>query len=182
MVLPDSGPSGDLFQVIRRRRSVRTYASRPLEAEDVKAFFREAWAFRHLTPGGGLRLYGVVSRVEGMAPGVYRYEPETGDLRRVRDGDFRNEVYQAGVEQELLLSAALVVVWAVSREALGRTDGDRELRYALLDAGMGGTHVYLSGTARRWGVCGVGAFFDEELQGILGEGTAPVYMLAVGPR
>lgn len=30
------------------------------------------------------------------------------------------------------------------------------------------------------GVCGVGAFFDEELREIIGEEATPVYMLAVG--
>ncbi len=182
VVLPEAGSSMDLFQAIRIRRSVRTYAAHPLHVREVAAFFREVWAFRHLTPGKGLRLYGVVHRVEGLAPGVYRYEPGSGALRRIREGNFRRAVYRAGVEQELLLSAALVVVWAVSWRDLGGMDGDREFRYALLDAGMGGTHVYLSGVIRRWGVCGVGAFFDRELQEVLGEEVAPIYMLAVGPR
>ncbi len=180
---PDpSQPDADLFAIIRARRSVRTYASQPLPAEALHALVQEALAFPPIGAPEALHLFLILYRGADMSPGVYRWDATRQRLTLIREGDFREAVYRAGVEQELLRNAAAVVIWALDPERVGSRDGDRDLRTGLMEAGMGGGNVYLSGAIRGWGVCGVGAFFDDELQDILGNPVWPVYMLAIGPR
>jgi SagB-type dehydrogenase family enzyme len=60
---------------------------------------------------------------------------------------------------------------------------DRSYRYALLEAGHLGQNVYLAATALRLGPCGIGAYFDDDLNRLLdvdGYGEAVVYTMAVG--
>ena len=60
---------------------------------------------------------------------------------------------------------------------------ERTYRYALLEAGHVGQNLYLTATALGLGACAVGAFLDDELNGLLGldgEQEAALYIIAVG--
>jgi nitroreductase len=55
----------------------------------------------------------------------------------------------------------------------------------LLEAGHLGQNVYLEATAIGLAPCGIGAFFDDQLDrllGVDGRDETTVYLLALGPR
>jgi SagB-type dehydrogenase family enzyme len=59
----------------------------------------------------------------------------------------------------------------------------RSYRYGLLEAGHLGQNTYLAATSMGLGACAVGAFFDDDLNdmlGVDGRTEAGVYVLAVG--
>ena len=61
---------------------------------------------------------------------------------------------------------------------------DRSYRYIMLEAGHLGQNIYLAATALGLAPCGIGAFFDDDLNQLLGideREEATVYLLAVGP-
>jgi nitroreductase len=91
---------------------------------------------------------------------------------------------RAGLDQELLGRAAFVIAWSFAPERLGRLDGARDFRSAGLAAGFAGEVAYLTATARGLGICGVGAFYDGEVNAILSTSvrTQIIYLMGVGAR
>lgn len=125
----------------------------------------------------------VVFAVQGLEPGVYHYDVGHHGLELVRQGDFRQEVFQAAVVQEMLLGAGLALVLTAIFPRVQWKYTYRSYRYLLLEAGHLGHNVYLSATSMGLGCCAIGAFFDDQLNGLLGvdgQAEAVVYLMSVG--
>ena len=195
---PLPAPGGPpLEQVIARRRSVREYGERPIALDELSRLLHYSFgitdrsdptfAFRAAPSSGGLfpvDLYPVIFNVEGVSPGVYHYQVKSHQLELVRSGDFRQQVFEAVLSQEMLLRASLVVVLTTVFLRVQWKYLDRSYRYALLEAGHVGQNLYLAATGLRLGPCGIGAFFDDDLNrllGVNGRDEATVYVLAFGP-
>jgi SagB-type dehydrogenase family enzyme len=191
------GPS--LPEVVARRRSVREYADRPMALDQLSSLLAHSagitdtrdptLAFRAVPSSGALypiELYLVIFNVEGLEPGAYHYGVEQHRLELLRSGDLRREVFQAALSQEMIWSASLVMVMTALFARVQWKYLDRSYRYALLEAGHLGQNVYLAATALGLGPCGIGAYFDDDLNNLLGvDGydEAAVYLMAVGiPR
>jgi SagB-type dehydrogenase family enzyme len=174
----------DLFEAIASRRSYRDFAADPLEQDELRAILRDSVELSPRVRGERLTdLYLVVRAVAGLEPGVYRRAPG-GRLDRVLVGDRSAQIESAGLSQELLGRAAVVLVWTLSRTA-GEIDGPRDYRHACLEAGLGGENAYLSATARGLGICGVGAFYDDEVNTLLASGGVrprALYLQGIGRR
>ncbi len=187
-------PSGadataDLESTIVRRRSTRVLTGEGLslrELSDVLAF-----AYRpELTDGVKPRLfdaamldtYIVVHDVAGLAPGVYHYAPEFGELRPLREGVFRDETFHIALGQELARDAAAVVFHTADLRAALERHGNRCYRYLHLDAGHIGQRLNLAAIRFGLGVSGIGGFFDDEVNSLLGLGEDDfcVYITCLG--
>lgn len=194
---PPLGPSR-LDETLLRRRSVREYGERPLGLAEVSALLHYSagitdrrdptLAFRAVPSSGALypvELYPIVFRVADVAPGVYHYDVQRHRLELLQAGDFRLEVFQAAVSQEMVLRSALVLALTGLFSRVHWKYVDRSYRYLMLEAGHLGQNVYLVATALGLGPCGIGAFFDDDLNrllGVDGHDEATVYLLAIGPR
>jgi SagB-type dehydrogenase family enzyme len=182
---PPESTSRDVFETIAARRSFREFRDAPLALSSLAAVARDATL--SLPPLRGSRLvelHLLVRRVDGLEPGVYRYDAARGVLEPRARGDRSAEVQSAGLSQEVLGRAAVVFAWTLGDEA-GRIDGPRDYRTANIEAGLGGEVAYLSATARGLGLCGVGAFYDAELEALLAhERSRPrtLYLQALGAR
>jgi SagB-type dehydrogenase family enzyme len=174
----------DVFEAIASRRSYREFAADALEHDELRAILRDSVDLSPRVRGGELvDLYLVVRAVAGLEPGVYRRA--AGErLELVLAGDRSAQIESAGLSQELLGRAAVVLVWTLSRSA-GEIDGTRDYRHAGLEAGLAGENAYLSATARGLGICGVGAFYDDEVNALLAHGGVrprALYLQGVGRR
>jgi len=104
-------------------------------------------------------------------------------LDLLKGGDLGPSLSRAGLDQELLETAAAVFVWTA---VVGRSKWkyrERAYRYIYMDVGHIGQNLYLAASALNLGCCTVGAFFDEEVDEIVGvDGIKEisVYMGAVG--
>ena len=186
-----------LSEAIARRRSVREYADRRMTLEEVSSLLHSSagitdrrdptLAFRAVPSSGALypiELYLVIFEVAGLEPGVYHYDVQGHRLELLRPGEFRGEVFQAAVSQEMIWGASLVLVPTAIFARVQWKYLDRSYRYALLEAGHLGQNVYLAATALGLGPCGIGAYFDDDLNrllGVDGYDEAVVYLMAVGP-
>lgn len=188
-------PPMTLTEAVARRRSLRDYADRALTLTEL-AWLLEC-AAGITAPGAGLRAapsagaqfpietYVVAHRVEGLAAGLYHYAVADRALERLKSGDLRAAVMQAGLGQEFLAQAGAVFVLTASFQRLRWRYRERTYRYALLEAGHIGQNIYLAAEAAGLGACAVGAFFDDDLNQLLdvdGVREAALYLLAVGPR
>jgi SagB-type dehydrogenase family enzyme len=168
--------------VIERRRSERRFGDGPLTAVQLSAVVRRALG-ASVEEQRALRLHVVVSRVLGLAPGVY--EAQGGALVRVRDGDPAEAIHAAALSQEVSRRAAAVLVFSVDAAAMTWPDASRGYRYGWLDAGIAGGRMYLQGVALGMGVSSIGAFFDDDVAELLRLDPArdlPALLVAIGPR
>jgi SagB-type dehydrogenase family enzyme len=118
-----------------------------------------------------------------MAAGIYHYDVEETQLVLQREGNYGREASQAALGQELVADAGAVFVWTAMVERSKWKYRERAYRYIYMDVGHIGQNLYLAATALDLGCCTIGAFYDEEvdrLVGVDGEKEISVYMGAVG--
>ncbi len=192
---PQADGGRSAVETINARRSTRDYAGRGMTLDQLSTVLHltggisgERWDHaRRTAPSSGalypVEVYPVVHRVEGLAAGVYHYGVADHALELVRAGDLRGEVVRQGLMQEFLGEADVVLLLTVIYQRMRFKYQDRTYRYGLLEAGHLGQNAYLAATALGLGACGVGAFLDDAINGMLGvdgREEVAVYMLSVG--
>ena len=193
---PSEAAGLSVGQAIQRRRSRRGYLDRPMTLQQFSDLLYLAvgetdrrdpsWPFRAFPSAGALyptETYVGVRAVEGLEQGIYHYQPKRHAVARIREGDFSGALMRAAMDQEMVGEAGAVIVLTTFFDRLRWKYRDRSYRYALLEAGHIGQNTYLAAEALGLGCCAVGAFFDDQLNELLGvDGTneATVFMLVVG--
>ena len=188
VALPDASPGEvTLDDVLRRRRSIRSYSTEPIALADVGKL---CWAAQGITdPSGGGRTAPSAGALHPLElyvvhpSGLYHYEPREHELRQRDHVDHRAALGHASLDQEAVVHAAvdLVVTAVVSRSSAKY--GDRGERYAFIEAGHAGQNVLLEATAMGLGAVPLGGFDDDGVRDVLGVGRdeLPVYVIAIGP-
>ena len=130
-----------------------------------------------------VQLYLYIHRVDGLAPGVYRYWPEHEELEKIKEGDQRLVAAALSLGQDLAGNACLAFSMIGDFENAARSYGDRGYRYVHFEAGAIGQRMYLASEALGLRATGIGAFFDERVNRYLS--LAPeigqvVYHFAIG--
>jgi SagB-type dehydrogenase family enzyme len=196
VALPEPAPAeADLWEAIARRRSVRDFANEPLSLQELATLLwagagvtavQMGYALRAAPSAGALypvETYVVAHWVEGLDPGAYHYAVLERALERLRAGDLRLEAQHAALDQEIAYEAPLVVVWTAVWERSIWKYGQRAYRYVPLDAGHIAENLALAAVGLGLGSCQVAAFYDDELDALVGvDGTteSALYMTAVG--
>ena len=189
--LPDVEPDGEagLADVLRARRSVRSYERGPLGLDSLARLVRMAAGATGREDGYGVRglpkfpypsiggldsneLGVIVNAVEGMEPGYYVYDKVGHALvRRIR-GDLRLPLVSATFESEWLFYAPVVFVLVNDQAKVAWKYKTRGYRISHLDQGALMQNLSLAATAHGLGSCPVAGYFDEVLARVLGyEGT-----------
>ncbi|MBW2306860.1 MAG: SagB/ThcOx family dehydrogenase [Deltaproteobacteria bacterium] len=184
-----------LWNVLAERRSLRNFT---LQSLDYPVLARLLWATQGVTrregssllrtaPSAGalypIETYIVINRVEDLSPGVYHLDIGGWNLELMREGSFGQPLAAAALHQDMLEAAATVLVWTAVVARSAWKYSHRAYRYLYMDAGHIGQNLYLAATALKLGCCTVGAFFDAEINDILGvdgKEEFAVYMGAVG--
>ncbi len=172
---PSIGP------VIRRRRSARAFGKGSVGLKRVAGILRSAYApLRSYLSDSESRLdecllidptmistYLVATRVEGLPAGIYWLDPADLNLYLKRKGNFQRNLWNLCLGQELGRDSAIAVVHVADLAACVQRYGDRAYRYLHLDAGHLGERINLAAISREVGVCGIGGFFDSEVNVLL---------------
>lgn len=185
----DSGTSVE--KALLGRRSVRDYRDEPLTLAEIGQIL---WAAQGVTSPDGLRtapsagalypleLYVVAGNVRGLAPGIYRYRPQTHTLAPMLAGDRRGELCAAALHQEAIKTApASLVLSAVVARTTGKY-GKRGVRYVYMDHGHAAENVYLQAVALDLGTVLIGAFDDDGVRRVvsLSPEEEPLSIMPVG--
>jgi len=190
------GRAANLWEAILRRRSVRHYSpdrSLPLDGLSVLLWATqgitadaEGYEFRAAPSAGGLypiETYVLARAVEGLEEGIYHFRPRAFDLELLRPGAFSGAMAQAALGQGMIADAQVTFIWTAIVARSKWKYRQRAYRYIYLDAGHIAQNLYLAGTAAGLGVCGIGAFFDDLVNALIGadgaEETA-LYLACVG--
>ena len=191
--LPKEEGGAPLWEVLGLRRSVRNFKNEPLTKAELSQLLWAAqgithpeYGFRTAPSAGALypvETYLVVNSIEQIEPGVYHYAVDRYELEQLRAGDFRLQVAQSALDQEMVYHANVVFIWTAVFARSKWKYKQRAYRYIYLDAGHIAQNVALAAVAQNLGSCQVGALYDEEVNALLGvDGTeeSVVYMTVVG--
>lgn len=184
-------PGATVDAVVRRRRSTRHFARRPLTAADLAAVLaipagRVQLDFVPLD-GSLIETYVIVHAVTGVPPGAYYYRRAERQLERLAGGNLRNQARFLCLNQPLAGDASAVIFYLADLEQIGRTFGERGYRLAELEAGVRAGRAYLVAYALGRGPTRRGAtgltFFDHEVTRFFSPhaaGLEPLLVVAVG--
>ena len=192
-VIPHPESAWDVFM---RRRSIRSYSpaqilrlgllSSLLWATQGITAAQGEWSFRTAPSAGGLypiETYVFSRAVEGLEEGVYHFRPHAFDLEFIRRGDLSPALANAALGQTMIRDAQATFIWTALVARSTWKYRQRAYRYIYMDAGHIAQNLYLAGTAAGLGVCAVGAFFDDDVNnliGIDGKEEITVYLACVG--
>ena len=123
-----------------------------------------------------------VSGVEGLEAGCYYYAPKAQELRQIRFTNFRRELHYLCLGQDLGRDAGAIIFHTADLEKAVEKYGDRVYRYLHLDAGHLGQRLNLAAIHLKLGVSGIGGFFDDQVNEVLGipEDEAVIYITTLG--
>lgn len=183
--------------LLQRRRSARKFTARPLLLADLAFMLwaaqgvtgeAGAYLFRTAPSAGALypvETYCAIERVEGVAPGLYHFHAGRFHLERLREGTCGQDIALACLGQQFMGQAAVNFIWTAVLRRNFQKYGDRGLRYVFLDAGHICQNLLLAVEAVGATACPVAAFFDDEVNdiiGIDGEEETALYLASVGGK
>lgn len=184
-----------LWQAIKKRKSSRNFSNKALSKTDLS---RLLWAVQGITrissgfefrtaPSAGalypVETYIVIHSVESIPSGVYHYSVRTHELDQIKKGDFRKEVAQSALDQDMAYTANAVFVWTAIFERSKWKYKQRAFRYVYLDAGHIAQNLALAAAALNLGSCQIAALYDDEANALLevdGTSESVLYMSVVG--
>lgn len=191
---PQDGPM-PLDETLHLRRSVREFSPRPIDMNDLAYLL---WAstgiqrtetgmdFRTAPSAGALypiETYIAVNRVQDIQAGIYHYDIRGHALEHVRAGGFGRDVSRAALGQTMCAQAAAVFIWTAVFDRSRWKYRERAYRYIYMEAGHIAENLALAGFSRGIGSCHIAAFFDGEVEALVGvdgvqEGV--LYLTALG--
>jgi len=181
-------------KAIVERRSIRMYNDDPLSLHEVSQLL---WAAQGITDSRGgyrtapsagalypLEVYIVISNVEGLTQGVYKYKPHQHELVKVRDGNIKDELAAAALGQDCIERGAVAIIFSAVYERTTQKYGERGIRYVHIETGHAAQNIYLQAVSLNLGMVVVGAFKDAEVKKVLSmlDEEHPLYILPVGKR
>jgi SagB-type dehydrogenase family enzyme len=194
-------PTADFGDVLQRRRTVRQFSRRPVPFEDLAAVIGGTWGrtgwfdtgefglyASKTSPSAGalhpIECYVLAWNVRGLSPGLYHYDVEADELRRLRRGNFRSAAVKAASGQSWVGGAGfLCVLTAVFERSLWKYELENAYRDVWLDAGHLAQTFCLLATSRGLGPFTTVALQDSHIERLLGlDGIRefPVYLCGAG--
>jgi SagB-type dehydrogenase family enzyme len=171
------------------RRSVREFSGEPLTIDEISQLLWAAQGITHdgdrrTAPSAGatypLELYLVT------AESVFQYVARDHALLPTMEGDLRQDLCAASLEQEFILEAPVTVVFtAVFARTEQRYGSNRSPRYVHIEVGHAAQNLMLQAVALGLDTVPVGAYEDEIVSRVLNLPVdhIPLYLVPVGhPR
>ena len=130
----------DYYEVIRRRRSIRSYEDREVEEDKLKTILEAA----------------------RIAPSAANAQPWR--FIAIRKKEVKEELKAAYARSWFWTAPVLICACGIISEAWKRSDGKT---YLDVDIAIAMDHLILAATAERLGTCWIGAFDPAEVKRIL---------------
>ncbi len=192
---PDLSRPSNLWQCLATRRSERNTIPDPLSLQELSKIM---WAAQGVTARTGRYLlrtapsagalypfetYLYIDKVKEAPQGIYHFNVADFALERIQEGDFNHAFTAAGLGQPVVRRAAVIIIWTAMMLRCMVKYRDRAMRYIPMDLGHVCQNVQLAATAMDLGSCPIGAFYDDDvnkLLGVDGEEETVLYLVTAG--
>ena len=190
--LPKPSLKGEISfeEAVLKRRSVRSYSDEPLKIEEVSQLL---WASQGITdfdynfrttPSAGalypLSIYIVVENVENLDSGIYKYLPESHSVEKIKEGNFRNDIYENSLKQSSIKESSLIIIICADYQITRNKYKEHAEKYVHMESGHVGQNIYLQSVSLNLGVVAVGAFDNQEIKNIINSKEVPIYIFPIG--
>lgn len=201
-ILPSPKTDGTISveRALAKRRSQRKFVDKAISAEDLSQVLWAAYGITQPMPDwpalrGGLRaapsagalypfeIYVLVTKVNGIEAGVYKYISEEHKLVRTINKDLRSEFAAAALGQAHIKEAPVNILYsAIYSRMTGKYGNRGRDRYVCIDLGHSAQNIYMQAEALNLGTCAIGAFSDDKIAEILQlpEEEVPLYIMPLG--
>ncbi|MCS7145520.1 MAG: SagB/ThcOx family dehydrogenase [Nitrososphaerota archaeon] len=186
-VPPPLASTKKLWEVILERGSTRRFARNDIGAAQLSSIL--TFSFGPLKADflpQGLRTlihpHLIINAVEGVPSGAYRYIPNSGELRLLKRGQFREAAGYLCLEQSLGRDAAVVVFNLADLDAVLDVLGGRGYRAVQLEGGVRLGNLYLAAYSLGLGATGL-TFYDDDVVEFFSpssEGLEVLTVVAIG--
>jgi len=149
-------------EVIGHRRSCHNFLRVAIAAEELSTFLYYLKSTPVLYNFPAYQTYLVVSEVENLANGIYRYYPQNHQLEYLKRGTFRGDISYLTQAQDAVFNCSVSFFFSVDFEVINLFS-NRGYRYAHLNVGMLSENIYLTATALGLGARGIGNYFDDNI-------------------
>ena len=193
--VPENDRSLKLNEILEWRKSIRFFNKQPLSIKDLSYLLwastgiqriQQQWEFRTAPSAGALypvETYIIINNVETLEPGLYHYSIQLHNLEQLKIQGLGEKAAEIALSQEMVAESSAIFIWTAIFERSKWNYKQRAYRYVFLDAGHIAAQFSLAAVDRGLGTCQIGAFFDEELNELLGiDGIqeSAIYMSVVG--
>ena len=187
----------DFLSILQHRRSLRSFGDEPMSLADLALLL---WASQGITgqagsyffrtaPSAGalypVETYLAIQRVAGVDSGIYHFDVQGFRLERLAAVLPGRPLAEACLGQSFMARAPVNFIWtAIFRRNMAKY-GHRGMRYILLDAGHICQNLMLAAGFLGMGGCPVAAFFDDEVNALLGvdgQEESAIYLASVGRK
>ncbi len=192
--LPPALTDGEISfeQAIFNRSSVRRFSEQQLSLQQAGQLL---WAAQGLSvdgissstrtaPSAGathpMEIYLAAGSVEGLDPGLYRYDYLNHGLEMLLPQDIRDDLARAALNQSFIADAPVSIILAAEYERTTSRYGDRGVRYVHMEVGHITQNILLQAEALNLGALAVGAFNDQEVKTLLNIAEEPLMIIPAG--
>jgi len=180
--------SNKIEDILLKRRSAKDLSNLPISKTELSEILYFCFELKReidykFLNSRLLNLFLIVNNVQGLDRGVYHYDPESHAIEQMKKIDLRGTIWKSCLRQDIVKNASVVFIKVGLIEQAIKVCGDREYRHILLASGKMGENIYLVATKLGLGVRAIGAFFDDELNklvGIDGHNEAVIHLTIVG--
>jgi len=180
--LPKNVPSQTLpfNEVLKKRKSQRSFSPKTLSLEGLSFLLwastgiqrtEQGYEFRTAPSAGALyplETYVIINNVQDLENGLYHYDIQSHALDTLKAGDFSDTIARSALGQLMCIDAPVVLIWTGVFERSKWKYGQRAYRYVYLEAGHVAQNLAAAATSVGLGSCQIGAFFDDEINNVLG--------------
>ncbi|MBS3679844.1 SagB/ThcOx family dehydrogenase [Ornithinibacillus massiliensis] len=190
----------NLFTCIKDRKSIRNFDdNRTVTLDQLSIFLQYSYGITHreadrsfrATPSAGAKypneLYVLVNNVKDIEKGIYHYSPYAHSLSLIKNGSyiqkFIDEFHHDQYLKEIVGSSKFTLIITGIFDRTTHKYMERGYRFCLFEAGHIAQNSMLIANAMSMGSCGLGGFFDDNINSILeinGVDENALYLISFG--
>jgi len=185
--LPKPASDGDMSveAALAKRQSVRHFTSNPLALSQISQVL---WAAQGITRNWGGRTApsaGALYPLElylALRDGFFQYIPKNHQLLHISDGNLIEVLAAVALGQQCIRESLAIIVIAGVYKRTEQKYRQRGERYVNVEAGHAAQNILLQAVSLGIGAVPVGAFYDDEVRGILSlpADHEPLYLIPLG--
>ncbi len=183
----DPIPEKRLYETVMMRRSRRNFVSRVMDENvfvRVLSGFKPALSLSHEEDVlSHIRIGIAVQSIDAWENGIYWLNALRDQIALSTPGEYAHGIAAACLDQMWLANSSLLVAFFLREKEIDANLGPRGYRASMMACAAFAHRLYLGATALELGVCGIGAFYDDEVieQYQVGAELKPAYVVGVGP-
>jgi len=185
----------NLKTLLDKRYSCRSFLEKKIKLDDLTAIIwyccgektNSASGSRTIPSAGAiypLELYVLVGKdcVDNLKEGIYHYIVKEHSLRLVKEGEWRQQLKNACLNQNFIAEAPVSLVIAAQFARTANRYHERAQRYVYMEAGHACQNIYLAAADLNLATVEIGAFSDDKLKDTIGlpEDYTPIAVMPIG--